>query len=238
MPRLPEPGGDTGQWGQILNDYLSAVHKPDGTLKENSVTADTIAPNAITEDNLSQSIKNQLETIAGQQGSTGATGPQGTPGATGATGLAGASGTPGPQGATGASGPQGVPGADGQDGGVGATGAPGQIGATGAQGPDGPTGPAGEDGAQGATGATGAPGATTIAGIDGLQGVLDNKLETSRLDTDGTLAAESDTTIASQKAVKTYVDAQVVGSNVHVYQNYADAPPLPVDTIVISRTGS
>ena len=38
------------------------------------------------------------------------------------------------------------------------------------------------------------------------QAALDTKLDDSQLDTDGTLSANSDTKIASQKAVKTYVD--------------------------------
>lgn len=44
-----------------------------------------------------------------------------------------------------------------------------------------------------------------------LQSALDAKLDDSQLDTDGTLAADSDTRIASQKAVKTYVDTKVTG---------------------------
>ena len=43
------------------------------------------------------------------------------------------------------------------------------------------------------------------------QTALDAKLDDSQLDTDGTLSANSDTKIASQKATKTYVDAQVSG---------------------------
>lgn len=39
--------------------------------------------------------------------------------------------------------------------------------------------------------------------------LYDNKIETSYLDTDTTLAANSDSKIATQKAVKTYVDASV-----------------------------
>lgn len=31
--RLPIPGGDTGNWGVVLNEYLSVEHNPDGTLK-------------------------------------------------------------------------------------------------------------------------------------------------------------------------------------------------------------
>lgn len=58
MPRLPQPGADSGNWGDILNDYLSASHASDGTLKTdtvgaaqlkpNSVTSAAIAPNAVT----------------------------------------------------------------------------------------------------------------------------------------------------------------------------------------------
>jgi hypothetical protein len=33
MSRLPDPGGDNGVWGQVLNDYLAVSHNPDGTLK-------------------------------------------------------------------------------------------------------------------------------------------------------------------------------------------------------------
>lgn len=33
MPRLPQPGGDQGAWGDLLNDFLSVEHNVDGTLK-------------------------------------------------------------------------------------------------------------------------------------------------------------------------------------------------------------
>ena len=33
MARLPEPGGDDGQWGEILNEYLQVSHNTDGTIK-------------------------------------------------------------------------------------------------------------------------------------------------------------------------------------------------------------
>ena len=58
MARLPNPGGDSGNWGTILNDYLRQIHNDNGTLKDNvvgsnqlqdnSVTANTIAPGAVT----------------------------------------------------------------------------------------------------------------------------------------------------------------------------------------------
>lgn len=37
MVRLPVPGADSGQWGEILNEYLTASHDTDGTLKSASV---------------------------------------------------------------------------------------------------------------------------------------------------------------------------------------------------------
>lgn len=46
-----------------------------------------------------------------------------------------------------------------------------------------------------------------ISDVTGLQTALDAKLDDSQLDTDTTLAANSDTKIATQKAVKAYVDA-------------------------------
>lgn len=32
MARLPTPGGDSGNWGTLLNNFLSVEHNPDGTL--------------------------------------------------------------------------------------------------------------------------------------------------------------------------------------------------------------
>lgn len=39
MSRLPTVGGDTGNWGTVLNDFLSQSHNADGTLKGTSVSA-------------------------------------------------------------------------------------------------------------------------------------------------------------------------------------------------------
>jgi len=58
MPRLPKPGQDAGQWGQILNTYLSQAHKPDGQLKDN----------LITENKLSQSLKDKIDQRIGPTG--------------------------------------------------------------------------------------------------------------------------------------------------------------------------
>lgn len=39
MARLPNPGGDDGQWGNLLNDFLLVAHQPDGTLQIADVVA-------------------------------------------------------------------------------------------------------------------------------------------------------------------------------------------------------
>lgn len=126
MSRLPTPGSDAGQWGDILNDYLSQAHNADGTLKDD----------VITEANLASTVITKLNAIAGQQGATGSSGPSGASGATGSTGPSGAQGPQGGIGATGVTGPSGVQGSQG------ATGAKGDTGDTGATGA---TGPAGSD---------------------------------------------------------------------------------------------
>jgi hypothetical protein len=48
MARLPQVGGDNGDWGEILNDFLSQAHDTDGTLKDGSVTVNNIADGAVT----------------------------------------------------------------------------------------------------------------------------------------------------------------------------------------------
>lgn len=132
MARLPQPGADAGNWGDILNDYLAQAHKADGTLKTGSVTVTAIADATISEAKLDPTVQSKLNSGGGTPGSTGATGPAGAQGAAGAAGAVGA---------TGATGPQGIPGTNGTNGAVGATGVTGATGAAGAQGATGPAGP-------------------------------------------------------------------------------------------------
>lgn len=47
MARLPTVGGDAGNWGEILNDYLSQSHAADGSLKANAVGAPQLKINAV-----------------------------------------------------------------------------------------------------------------------------------------------------------------------------------------------
>ena len=48
MARLPTPGGDNGNWGTILNDYLSQSLESDGTIKDDAIGAAQIAGGSIT----------------------------------------------------------------------------------------------------------------------------------------------------------------------------------------------
>lgn len=43
MARLPTPGGDDGNWGDILNDFLSVEHNGDGTLKDGGTLAEKVS---------------------------------------------------------------------------------------------------------------------------------------------------------------------------------------------------
>lgn len=63
MARLPQPGGDSGNWGIILNDYLSQVHNSDGTLKTNVVSSSNIDDGTIQENKLASSVQTKLNAV-------------------------------------------------------------------------------------------------------------------------------------------------------------------------------
>ncbi|RYF28733.1 MAG: hypothetical protein EOO17_04325 [Chloroflexi bacterium] len=65
MARLPQPGGDSGNWGTILNDFLSQSLKSDGTLKDASISAGQLADNAIAETKLSSDVRTKLNAAGG-----------------------------------------------------------------------------------------------------------------------------------------------------------------------------
>jgi hypothetical protein len=46
--RLPTPGGDDGDWGTILNDYLGVSLASDGTLNTNVVGASQLQPSSVS----------------------------------------------------------------------------------------------------------------------------------------------------------------------------------------------
>lgn len=70
MARLPQIGGDDGDWGKILNDYLSQIHAADGSLKPNVVGPAALAPNAVTASN----VQNATIVAAKLDAGTGANG--------------------------------------------------------------------------------------------------------------------------------------------------------------------
>jgi len=47
MARLPQPGGDSGNWGDILNDFLNQAHRPDGQLKQQSITNEMLGLHSV-----------------------------------------------------------------------------------------------------------------------------------------------------------------------------------------------
>lgn len=63
MARLPQPGGDNGNWGQILNEYLAQSHNSDGTLKNGTVSAATIQDGSITESQLTSAVQTKLNAV-------------------------------------------------------------------------------------------------------------------------------------------------------------------------------
>lgn len=67
----------------------------------------------------------------------------------------------------------------------------------------------------------------TLSDQTDLQSALDAKLDDSQLDTDGALTANSDTKIASQKAVKTYVDGIVAATDAMVFKGVIDCSANP-----------
>ncbi len=64
MPRLPQPGGDNGAWGNILNEYLSRSHEADGTIKDDTVTAAQIQDGSIIETLLDTNVQTKLNQVA------------------------------------------------------------------------------------------------------------------------------------------------------------------------------
>ena len=105
MARLPTVGGDEGNWGTILNDFLSQSLDSTGALNDNTVGASQVVDASITSAKLSSGVQASLskadasisattaaatfvQTVngTGPDGSgnvtvTGAQGPQGNPGA-------------------------------------------------------------------------------------------------------------------------------------------------------------
>lgn len=55
MARLPVPGSDSGQWGDILNTFLLTAHNADGTLKTGMVNGSALGDGTVSVSKLSVS---------------------------------------------------------------------------------------------------------------------------------------------------------------------------------------
>lgn len=55
MARLPVPGSDSGQWGDILNTFLLTAHNADGTLKTGTVNGSALGDGTVSASKLSVS---------------------------------------------------------------------------------------------------------------------------------------------------------------------------------------
>lgn len=162
MARLPVPGSDDGDWGDILNDYLRQIHTEGGLLKD-SVVAET---------NLSVGVQNKLNALASVtdgkeielRNSSGFIQWRYLGGSEASwTNLVALGDLTGPAGAVGPAGPQGEIGPVGPQGPTGAVGPQGEVGLQGEVGPMGATGPIGPKGDKGDQGDPGTPGTDGVS---------------------------------------------------------------------------
>ena len=63
QPRLPHPGSDHNQWGDILNAFLRVAHNENGTLKLGSVSQGALADNTISLTKLDPSLQTTITTL-------------------------------------------------------------------------------------------------------------------------------------------------------------------------------
>lgn len=64
MARLPVPGSDDGTWGDILNDFLSQSHNPDGTLQSAAIPNGSVTPAKLSQAYVPASEKGAASGIA------------------------------------------------------------------------------------------------------------------------------------------------------------------------------
>jgi len=93
MARLPNPGGDEGHWGNVLNDFLSTTHNTDGTLKDNVVSSSALAPNAVDTNSIQDAtiseVKLDAALVAKVNASSSGVAPDATPSIKGIVRLSG-----------------------------------------------------------------------------------------------------------------------------------------------------
>ena len=179
MSRLPTVGGDDNTWGNVLNDFLDQAHNSDGSLKGSAVSASG-AEMAANKGQASgyAPLDNTGKVPSSNLPNT--TTPDATNSSKGIVQLSGDLG--------GSAASPTVPGLASKVGSVSATDATITVGGT-------------------STAPTIGVNAIPESKVTNLTTDLASKLDASVIDTDGTLAADSDTRVATQKAVKTYVDS-------------------------------
>lgn len=85
MARLPTPGSDDGDWGNILNDFLQQSHGSGGAIKANAVDSAAIQDSAVTVAKLGVSGGSDGQVLSKDTGSSGGlqwVSPSGVPDAT------------------------------------------------------------------------------------------------------------------------------------------------------------
>lgn len=60
MARLPQPGSDQGQWGVILNEFLTQSLTNTGSIKPNAIGSAQIAPGSVSESKLDSVVQGKL----------------------------------------------------------------------------------------------------------------------------------------------------------------------------------
>jgi hypothetical protein len=70
MTRLPKVGGDSGTWGDVLNDFLAQAHDDDGTLKTDTVGAPQLKPTSVTSAAIADGHVTEAKLANGAVGST------------------------------------------------------------------------------------------------------------------------------------------------------------------------
>ena len=222
MPRLPLIGSDDNTWGTILNDYLSVSHNSDGSLKAGAVAGTVITDGTIPESKLDAGVQAKLN------GAGGVTNLTATATTTDLT-IVSSSGTD----AT-------VSSATGSVAGV--------LTASDKTKLDGIAAGAQVNTVSSVAGKTGVVTLTkTDVGLGNVDDTSDsdknsaavtltNKTISGGNNTLSNIPQSAVTNLTADLAAK--ADTSSLGNQVYVYNSYADAPALPVNSVVVSITGS
>jgi len=71
MARLPIPGSDDGQWGDVLNDFLLVAHTSSGTLESDAVSASNLQDSSVTDVKLSATSGSNGQVLTKNTGVSG-----------------------------------------------------------------------------------------------------------------------------------------------------------------------